>query len=249
MKIVVVMTYFERQFQLARTLLSLNDSKAYFEVVIMDDGSRDEIIIPDNLRFNTYPLRMCRKSWTNPEPVYNSGIKHALTLNPDVIVLQNAECYHIGDVLKYAERVTNKNYLSFGCFSLSKESTFNNLLPVNSIGASRDGQDAWYNHSVYRPVGYDFCAAITTENLLKLNGYDERLSYGCGYGDDYLLARVKMLGLNVEIVNYPYVAHQWHYNCPVPENKGELVAKNKSLYCELLKENNYRAEHLITQDL
>ena len=34
---------------------------------------------------------------------------------------------HIGDILTYASKVKNDEYLSFGCFMLSKESTFNDI--------------------------------------------------------------------------------------------------------------------------
>lgn len=58
-----------------------------------------------------------------------------------------------------------------------------------------------------------------------------------------------MLGLKIEIIDSPFVCHQWHYDAPVPQNKAELIEQNKKLYHELLKEHNYRAEHLITPDL
>ncbi len=241
----VVMTYYERQFQLTKTLLSFNNSKAKFEVIIVDDNSKEDIILPE-INYQCKVIKLTNKSWTNPEPVYNTGISAA---KGNIIVLQNAECYHIGDVLKTAETVTDNEYISFSCFSLSKESTFNNKLPINNIGASKDGQDAWYNHPVYRPVFYDFCSAITTKNLIKLNGYDERFSFGCGYGDDYLLARIRILGLKIIPVQSPFVVHQWHYDSMVPENKGALILKNKELYQQLLRENDFRAKHIITPDL
>jgi len=246
--ICVVMTYQNRSFQLERTLLSLKTSQADFRVIVVDDNSMNEIKLP-KLNYPVEIIRLTEKQWINPEPVLNYGILKALEYNPEIIVLQNAECYHVGDVLKYAESVTDKNYLTFGCFSLSKESTYSLRMPINHIGASKDGQDAWYNHSVYRPVAYDFCAAITTKNIVKLNGYDERLSSGWGYGDNYFLERIKMLGLKIEIIDSPFVCHQWHYNLAVPENRDQLIEQNRVLYHELLKENNYRAEHLITPNL
>lgn len=246
--ICVIMTYKDRSFQLERTLLSLKTSQTDFRVIIVDDNSINEIKLPV-LNYPVSIVRLTEKRWMNPEPVLNYGLLEALKYNPDIIVVQNAECYHVGDVLKYAESVTDNNYLTFGCFSLSRESTYLNRMPINHIGASKDGQDAWYNHSLYRPVAYDFCSAITTKNIVKLNGYDERLSSGWGYGDNYFLERIKMLGLKIEIIDSPFVCHQWHYDAPVPQNKAELIEQNKKLYHELLKEHNYRAEHLITPDL
>jgi glycosyltransferase involved in cell wall biosynthesis len=247
------MTYYDRQFQLDRTLESIARTKyKNYEVVIVDDGSREDIKL-GVCKFPITILKTVNKQWINPEPAYNKGIYFAMTKNPDIIILQNAECCHLGDIISKASEVTDGNYFAFGCYSIDEKTTFNSLsgdlLATNNIGASKDGQNAWYNHSKYRPVAYDFCSAITATNLKKLNGYDERLSDGCGYGDDYLLARIRMLGLKVEIIDSPFVVHQWHYNNYVPKNKGELVFKNKLLIQELIKENNYRAKHILTQDL
>jgi glycosyltransferase involved in cell wall biosynthesis len=248
------MTYFERLHQLLVTLDSISKSQyPNFEVIIVDDSSRETLTVPPQ----PYPvtvLRTINKDWTNPEPAYNMGLYAGMLKNPDIFILQNAECYHVGDVITKAAEVTDYNYISFGCFSIDKRLTFSPheitaVLMANPIGASHDGQNAWYNHPKYRPMGYDFCSAITTNNMVWLNGYDEHLSYGCGYGDDYLLARIKMLGLRVDITDTPLVVHQWHYGGAVPENKAKLVEHNKLVYEELLKRGETRAFHLITRDL
>jgi glycosyltransferase involved in cell wall biosynthesis len=253
-KIVIVMTYFERLPQLLVTLRSIGKSKyKNFEVIIVDDCSPHALAVPPQ----PYPvtvLRTVNKDWTNPEPAYNMGLYAGMLKNPDIFILQNAECYHVGDVISKAAEVTDYNYISFGCFSIDEFFTLNGhditgLLLANPVGASRDGQNAWYNHPVYRPVGYDFCSAITTNNIVTLNGYDEHLSYGCGYGDDYLLARIKMLGIRVDITECPLVVHQWHYGGAVPENKAKLVEHNRILYEQLVKRGDTRAFHLITRDL
>jgi len=256
-KIVIVMTYFERQEQLNKTLRSIVKSGyANYEIVVVDDGSQYFPYIYEMNKKITV-LHTERKVWTNPEPAYNIGIYYAMLQSPDIIILQNAECYHVNDILFYAnQHLRDDNYISFSCFSIDKQNTFANhditaLLQAHEYGASMDGQVAWYNHPRYRPVGYDFCSAISAENMRKLNGYDERLSDGCGYGDDYLLQRIKMLGLKVQIPEppAPFVVHQWHYNTKTPDNKSQLVEKNRILYHELLKENNYKAVHKYTTDL
>lgn len=252
-KIVIVMTYFDRPVQLNKTLESIAESKyKNFEVIIVDDCSSE----PPQVGLTRFPVTVLTtslKGWTNPEPAYNKGITLALLQNPDIIILQNAECFHFGDVISRAAEVTDENYISFGCYSIDKQKTFDRLdgdmLFTNKRGASHDGENAWYNHPVFRPVGYDFCSAITVKNIKKLNGYDERFSFGCGFGDDYLLARIKMLGLKVEITDSPIVVHQWHYNLAVPANKAELVANNRRLLGELLRNPQPRAEHLFTPDL
>ena len=102
---------------------------------------------------------------------------------------------------------------------------------------------------IHRPVAYDFCSAITVDNLKKLNGYDERFSNGCAYGDNYLLNRIIMLDLNVEIIDYPFAVHQWHYTNPSVPNKQALVDRNHNLLIELTAKGEFRAEHTYTPDL
>ena len=183
------------------------------------------------------------KDYVNPAIAYNRAFIEALKFDPDIIIIQNGECYHGGDIVGYAEKnLTDKNYISFGCYSLSKESPIPPVIKWDE-GASYDGQSAWYNHSKFRPVGYHFCSAITAKNLKKINGFDERFKDGSGYDDDYFLCQIRNLGLKVEIVNDPYVYHQWHYS-----NKwgGEL---NKDLFDRLKTTADYRAVHLINPDL
>lgn len=85
--------------------------------------------------------------------------------------------------------------------------------------------------------------------MLQLNGYDERLSDGCGYGDNYLLERIKLLGLKITIPVNPLVVHQWHYTNHTPANKAQLVQRNRLLYAQLLKQGQAKAVHTYTPDL
>jgi len=121
---------------------------------------------------------------------------------------------------------------------------------LNDRIAMRDGENAWYNHPVRRPVGYHFCSAITANNLKKLNGFDERFMEGIGYDDDDFISRVKLLKLRVDITSNPFVVHQWHAaGQDALTNKSELILKNKELYQILRKNMNPRAKHLQTSDL
>jgi glycosyltransferase involved in cell wall biosynthesis len=252
--IAIVMTYFDRQRQLDKTLDSfLRYNPKDFRVVIVDDAS------PRDINLKKYPfeitiLKLKEKKWTNPEPVYNTGIKYALIKNPEIIILQNAECYHFGDVIGYAKTVNQDSYISFGCYSIDEKNTFsdhdiNKIIESNNIGIIANGTNGWYNHPTHRPNGFEFCSAITSANIRKLNGYDERFSLGCWYGDDYLIARIKILGLKIEITENPFVIHQWHQNYQAFPNAAALIEKNRILFNELVLQNNYRAEHLFTLDL
>lgn len=244
----IVATYFSRQDQLIKTLASFQqyNPKDFF-VVIVDDGSPEDIILPEKMPFTVTIIKMREKSWTNPEPAYNTGIRYALSQGADIIMLQNAECYHIMDMLTMAGTIDDETYITFGCYSQGKGEAIGSV--INNRRAAFDGDSAWYNHPVHRPVGYDFCSAISANNIIRLNGYDERLSFGIAYGDDYLLARIKMLGLKVIITDTPYVIHQWHYSSKPVNDANMLAKKNYLLYHRLLMENNPRARHIITPDL
>jgi glycosyltransferase involved in cell wall biosynthesis len=259
-KVVVVMTYFERPHQLRQTLKSIaKTAHTNYEVVIVDDCSRVGMEAAVGLleKSRITILHTTQKQWTNPEPAYNIGIYYAMLQKPDVVVLQNAECYHVGDVISdAAARTSEANYITYGCFSLDEANTFRThditaLLQANEIGASRDGQCAWYNHPQYRPVALEFCAAISAKNMAALNGYDERLADGIGYGDDYLRERIKMLGLQIEITAppAPFVVHQWHERSQEHPNKAALVARNHTLCAQLVRERVVRAVHKYTPDL
>jgi GT2 family glycosyltransferase len=155
-----------------------------------------------------------------------------------------------------ATRVHEGNYVTYGCFSIDEATTFRDhsieaIIGNNPYGASRDGQTAWYNHPQYRPVALEFCAAISASNMVALNGYDERLAGGIGYGDDYLRERIKMLGLHVEITAppAPIVVHQWHASTHEYPNKAALIEHNRLRYYQLLHERNPRAVHKFTKNL
>lgn len=49
-------------------------------------------------------------------------------------------------------------------------------------------------------------------------------------GDNYLLARIQMLGLRVLMTASPYVIHQWHEPSQGYPNGRELAEKNRFLY-------------------
>ena len=237
--IVIVMTYFNRPQQLIQTLESFRKYNPNdFRVIVVDDKSNEKIMLL-KYGFDIDIIRVHDKTWVQGDPAYNMGFKCALKYNPEIIIVQNAECLHYGDVLASAKSVTDGTYISFGCYSQREDGG----ISFNSRAAKFNGDDGWYNHSIYRPKGYHFCSAITAGNLVKMNGFDERFSFGMGCDDDYFLHQVKCLGLEVKIMDEPFVIHQWHESTPYS------IEKNKKIYDELIKKNEFRAKHLITEDL
>jgi len=222
------------------------DPKDFF-VVIVDDGSPDELILP----WFPFDIKIVRikdsKTWKNASVPFNIGFGHALLKNPDIILNQNAECVHMGNILEYAKTVTDENYISFPCYSQGKGEEPGSVM--NHKCATFEGESAWYNHPFHNPRYYHFCSAITTKNLIKLNGFDERFADGFAYDDDYFVHQIRTLGLRIDLPEQPHVVHQWHYSNYSQPNGGELCSINENIYQRLVKENEYRAQHHITPDL
>lgn len=233
---VVVIAYYNRKELLDKTLETINAP-----VIVVDDGSDT----PPTTA--TITITKEEKYWLSDASIpFNRGIEKALAMGADIIILQNAECYHVGDIIGHAEaNLTDKNYISYPCFSLSKDSNLIKEMTENERAVQFNGDSGWYNHIKYRPTYYHFCAAITANNIRKLNGFDERFSHGVAMADEDFVRRVTELGLKKEIPYFPYVVHQWHYNGVDPYEKKELYEKNIALAKTL---SGYRAQHEITKD-
>jgi GT2 family glycosyltransferase len=214
----IVMSYYNRIDLLRYTLKTFTQSKEQdFEVIIVDDFSSPEHNI-DNigeefLSLNIKVINMAArgpKTWFNPCVPYNVGFRES---KGDIVILQNPECCHIGDVISYAKNNTrNDNYLTFHCWACNK----GDVRTLHATGeilvgdAHNTGKAKWYNHKEHSPTKYHFTSAITRKNLCELNGFDEAFALGHSYDDDEFVQRIINKGLNIEFVEEPYVIHQWH---------------------------------------
>jgi len=249
-KISIVTAYYNRKELFYNTLLSIARSSIKdLEVIAVDDASDEEHRLEDLT--TKFPfLKIIRieprdKWYTNPCIPFNQGFNQA---EGDIVIIQNPECYHSSDILKYAlENVTEQNYITFGCYSLDKEKTdllntnntpefLESISPLNNHVIRVDGELGWYNHPTLRPVGFHFCSAISKTNLNKLNGFDERYASGIAFDDNEFLCRVKRIPLEVIVTENPIVLHQNHYHITgSPYTRPDLVAKNKNLYYNVTK--------------
>lgn len=251
------MAFQDRHEQLHRTLRSYAQS-AYkdFRVVIVDDCSEQDIVL-EPLPFEVEIKKITEKTWINSGVVFNIGFNIALKYKPDVIMITSPECYHVGDVISYASTVTDSNYLSFACFKVNKdidEDIFtliennNHIIRYNQDGTwSEPG--AWGNHSILDPIYVHYASAITTENLIKINGFDERFAQGVSFEDEYLVRQISWLGLKNNIIDYPFVVHQWHSSWQTIDRVPQMWDRNYRVLLEIEDEKDYKAKHLITPDL
>jgi GT2 family glycosyltransferase len=257
-RIVAILTYLDTPYQIMRTLQSIADQDYHnIHVVVVDDGS-DE---PFNFRhndLNTHTIRIKKEDKVGFSPVIalNKGIERALHIGADAIILQNGECMHVGEVLRYVNKnLTEENYISFACFSVDEKYSNDLELPKNihtvidehKHDAGGGGEIGWYNHAEYRDNAYNWCCAITPANIRKLNGFDERFAYGVGYADDDFVARIRRIGLRIEIPSNPFVVHQWHK--PSPKHPAAEDPNHRLWYDRIMPSVNVKAEHIYTKEL
>ena len=217
-------------------------------VIIVDDCSDPDQRLDDisnNYNFNIKVLRIDpeKKNWYNPCVTYNYGFIHLEADDNDVVIIQNPECTHNGDILNHSlTTTTHLNYLVYNCASLNEKQT-NQYINTGDFGPSLspdpasdpnsyDGQVTWYVHSKFRPKYYHFCSSITYKNLKKLNGFDIRFKSGHGFDDDEFSLRVSRLNLDRQFISKPFVYHLWHERTPLT-NFTKLY-KNRDLYYNIL---------------
>lgn len=251
-KISIVMAYYNRKEQIIFTLETIKNSvHKNIEIIIIDDVSdKDQQLddIVENDPFIKY-IKLDKKISINPCKLYNMGFKQA---TGDIIIIQNPECCHIGDIIKYTvDNLKLNQYFSFSCANLpninqnhilyglyeDNESKKDVLNFINSFAIATYETILWYNHPIHRPVGFHFLSAINKSDLDKLNGFDERYSLGSGYDDNELVERIMHSNMEFKFINTDdsFAIHQWHAKSKTLINL-ELVNKNRLVFNEHMRE-------------
>lgn len=246
----IVMAYYNRLEQLRYTLKSIDSSKEKnIEIVIVDDFS-DAVNSLDTInseypQLNIQVIKMSKivgqKNYCNPCVPYNVGFRAS---RGNIIVIQNPECCHQGDVLAHvAATLTDQNYLTYHCWACTKEDV-KSLHQGNSIPVGREvGKARWYNHKTINPGALHFTSAITRKNLIELNGFDEEFSMGFNYDDNEFLQRIKNKELNIEFVENPFVIHQYHRKSYGHPNNPAPTTDNEKLFQNTVTSKKIKAEN------
>jgi glycosyltransferase involved in cell wall biosynthesis len=252
----IVMTYFERKNQLLNTIKSFSmHGYEGVEVIIIDDGSVEQPVTVEELscfapKFNIRVIRVetAGKKYFNSCIPFNKGFAEA---RGSIIIIQNAECIHVGDIVSYCRKyLDDSRYFSFGCFSIDQEAMiqiskrekldriFLEKYISRNKGVTKDGETGWYNHSLFRPVAYHFTAALTRDNLDLLKGFDTRYAYGIGFDDSEILERIQRSRMKIEIIDDVTVLHQWHYSMTKNLRFEKLFTRNRLLLKLVTKREN-----------
>jgi len=244
--VTIMIAYYNRPKQLEKTLNSLKQyNPKDFNVVIVDDASSEDFVLPE-LPYEVKLIKLQKKLCLNPVVAFNIGFLEVLKNRPVYVIFQGVDCYHKGDLISYVKNMNPTSYISFGCYSLAKEDDPDLPIKLEPKAAMSNGARGWYNHPEYKPMAYNFCSAITTENLIKLNGFDERFKDGNAYEDNYFLHQVHTLGLKVIITDEPFVYHQFH---PVLSKPNGATDRNRIMYKRLRELGTHKAKHSLTENL
>lgn len=243
----IVMTYYNRKTQLIATLKSIRKSSFRdYEIIIVDDASSsNERLddIKDIFNFRLIRIEKQDKWYCNCCIPFNIGISQA---KGDIIVLQNPECLHVGDVLSFIQaNLTVSTYLAISTYALDKDRSSyvrnrvdNIRLYINNLPQEEYRRKVgWYNHPTYNPTYYHFCSAISASNMRILGGFDERYAHGVAYDDNELVERITRLNLQKIIPTEVFVIHQWHPKVMAFsfENYRERHERNKTIFHILTK--------------
>lgn len=221
--------------------------KDQIEVIVTDDGSDPDQRLDDiPSMFPELPITLITvnkedKKWGNSSIAFNKGIQKA---QGEITILNSAECYHVTDYIAYViENLKRDQYYACKTFALTEEMS-NNL--ENTIAKAAELENitkigdvgGWYSHPVYHKACSHWSSAIYTDIIKdKLNGFDERLSYGWGFDDWELVTRIRRLGLQIIIPNDQLVFHQYH----VPTSPTKEWPSNDAKYHAIVAEGKIRA--------
>lgn len=241
-KISIVMAYYNRKTQLLFTLKTIErSSHKNIEIIIVDDNSdKEHQLDNDEITKYSFPIKYIKFTRTNeksinPCVVYNRGFKE---VSGDIVIIQNPECCHIGDVIKYInDNLKINEFYSFSCANLYYPELNNEFYKSYNEGNELKFIETlphiwckWLNHPIHRPVGFHFLSAINKSDLDNLKGFDERYEFGSCFDDNEFVERVKY-NLIFKIIepNNPFTVHQCH-NKKILPNEKELYYINRLVY-------------------
>ena len=246
----IIMTSSNRSKQTYYTLNSFkNSSYTNIHVVLVDDSTTDPV---DFNILKEYPfsidfikIKRENKIWINPCVNYNIGF---LFIKGGKVIIQNAEVFHVGDVLKYVNETVND--ISYHVFDVKSSNSYNSneiiysnnnhsIDVYNNPSIFNSGVIAWYQSSKTNNRGFHFLTAMTLYTFKIFQEFSYDYAFGGAWDDDDLV--LKIISKKIPIVSVDHTIskcggiHLYHVLAGNDWEKG--VETNTSLFAA--KKNYY----------
>lgn len=249
-KVSVVMAYINRKRQLQHTLDTISKSQyKNLEIIIVDDGSLQDQRVEDlvcqyDMEIIVIRIEPSEKRWINPCIPYNIGLSKS---TGDIIILQNPEVCHVGDIIQYCkDNITDNKYLTFSVINSPSAEENEKIYKYDGIIPHWDVQQvftphSWYNHPTCRNSQFHFLSCMTRNTLNIVGGFNEQFKNGLSYDDDEFITRLRRV---VDCFTLPpdigFGIHLWHPGGSVFYDKKvdllqTLININSQLHKELCK--------------
>ena len=230
-KISIVIGYYNRKNLFKNTLdqfVKLGYDKYNLEIVVTDDCSKPSEQLDDfvfQYPFHIKLIKVTEKKYYNPVIAYNLAITH-VSSDTDIVIFQNPEIYHCGDIIHHAiQNLNNNEYLVYPVLSTSQKEAhrlvnnkFNNYYTdfvekiSNYEGDWTRLNKGWYIHHIHIQRYLHFLSAITKSNLDKIGGFNNIFKNGYCFDDDEFVYRIGMVCKPIIVQDYKnyFGVHQWH---------------------------------------
>ena len=76
-------------------------------------------------------------------------------------------------------------------------------------------------HSKFKTTCFNYCTSITRQDLEDLGGFDESYANGIDFDDTDFIRRIRRKGMNINMVDSPFVVHQYHTPINYARKKSE----------------------------
>lgn len=242
MKSTLLITTYNRGPLLYNSLKRLSNLTLPDEILIVDDGSKDNTLalweevkhrFPDTTKctyiYNNNP------EWSICSMARNIGVKNAIG---DIIITSEPEVIFVTDIVKQMLE-DNKHYpnqiISAGVvYHAQQNATYNPGFETDPITALKAEivEDYQTEPKPYHPSGYcktknmqaTFVALYEKKWLMEVGGWDEEFPGAWGWDDIDLCTRLRINGINQHICPEMEVIHQWH-----PHPPGEVWSEGSRL--------------------
>lgn len=223
-KISIIMVFNNNlQNQLINTLNSLNNyiNKYNFEVIISNVDSCEEL----KTHLSSYKFDI--KYIDNTNSVSNAYTKAVDLSSGDIIFIQKAQCFHVGDLFGYAINNLGENdYLAFSCYNTNSVELNNDLInnldnmyTYNYLSKNADLGISWNDVTVDNYVG------VLYKNRLNMINFNDTI---LGFEDENFILDIKhVLKLNVQKVDFNNDIYAINQYCDFKTNK---LPQNRDIY-------------------